>query len=88
MADAPQKPTVQKLLERIVRLEAENAQLAARVSSLEKGAQSDHEFWMKLSDKLGGLDEQVLELMEKVFPGHARTQLQIIEILKSKDRAD
>jgi hypothetical protein len=35
-----------------------------------------------------GIDEQVLELMEKVFPGHACTQLQIIDIFKGNNKAD
>jgi hypothetical protein len=50
---------------------------------------------MRLSQQVGGvihdgviLDTQVWELMEKVFPGHKRTQWQIMDVFKRTKKAD
>ena len=88
MAEPPKDPTNQELLGKIAALEAEKAGLSVRVEDLEKRADNNHKFLMNLIDRYRLIDEQMLELMEKVFPGHCRTQSQIIEILKSKDKAD
>ena len=73
---------------KICTLQDENAKLSARVDALEKGARSDDDFDLKIVDKIHLLDLRVIELMEKVFPGWARTQVQIMGLFKSKDPAD
>jgi hypothetical protein len=88
MAEPPKDAGNRELLERIVSLEGENAGLVERVNDLEKRAGNNHKFMMDLIDRYRLIDEQVLELMEKVFPGHCRTQSQIIQIFKSKDNAE
>jgi hypothetical protein len=85
MADLPKDPTNQELLERIAALEAENVRLEARLDNRFDGI---YKILGKLVDDFRITDEQVLELMMKVFPGHAETQSQIIELFKSKDKAD
>ena len=84
MNEPPKDPTNQELLERIAALEAENVRLEARLDSRFDGI---YKILGKLVDDFRITDEQVLELMMKVFPGHAETQSQIIELFKSKDKA-
>lgn len=88
MAELPKDPTNRELIERIARLETEKAGLSGRVEDLEKRADNNHKFLMNLIDRYRLIDEQMLEVMEKVFPGHCETQSQIIEIFKSKDKAN
>ena len=85
MAEPPKDPTNQELLERIAALEAENVRLEARLDNRLDGI---YKILGKLVDDFRITDEQVLELMMKVFPGHAETQSQINKLFKSKDKAD
>jgi len=88
MAEPPNDPTNRELLERIAALEAQNAKLAEGLASLERRADNNHDAHMKFIDKLGSIEEHLIELMEKVFPGWARTQVQIIDLFKAKDKAE
>jgi seryl-tRNA synthetase len=92
MTELPKDPSNRELLERIVNLEAENTALRAQIGEVQnrhdKGIERIYEHVNKLAHQVGTIDEQVLELLEKAFPGHARTQLQIIEIFKSSQKAD
>jgi hypothetical protein len=87
MTELPKEPSIQDLLARIVALETENAKLATRIELREKSAATFSEHLLRLTKQVGGIlndlhtiDPQLFHLMEKNFPGHARTQLQIGEI--------
>jgi hypothetical protein len=87
----PEKPlSNQKLLERFIKLESENAALLTRIVKLEKRATNNDEDFIRLTQQVGGvlqnvglIDMQVLELMAKVFPDYIRSQGQIAQIFTS-----
>lgn len=87
------------LLSRIKRLEtlvaALERQLAAQKvvtddlgNAFDLQAQSVHRHLLRLDDRLLETDLNLLEVMEKLFPGYAQTQLQIKKVLKDKHRPD
>jgi hypothetical protein len=88
MAEPSQDPTNRELLERIVKLEAENAKLDARLHYLELRDEHHHEFHKTLTDDIYEARSWVVELLAKVFPGWARTQTQIVDIFKWRDKAE
>jgi len=92
MAELPQDPSNRELLERLTRLEGDNAALKARIVQLENRVTNSDGFILRLSKQVGGvleslgyIDMQVLELMAKVFPDYVRTQGQITKIFAPTD---
>jgi hypothetical protein len=92
MADHPEGPTNRELLDRIVALEHESSGLKLQINdhekNIEKLAALVGKHVIRLDDRLLGIDDQLLEVLEKLFPGHARTRAQIIHTLKSRDKRD
>lgn len=92
MAELPQDPGNRDLLERLTRLESENATLTARVVDLEKRATNNDGFILRLSKQVGGIlenigamDMELMGLLTKVFPNYFRTRQQITEIFDPTD---
>ena len=93
MAELPQDPSNRELLERLTRLESENATLTARVVDLEKRATNNDGFIIRLSKQVGGIlenigsmDMELMGLLTKVFPDYFRMRGQITKILAPTDR--
>jgi predicted nucleic acid-binding Zn-ribbon protein len=57
-------------------------------NALEINAASGTKHIRKLYEQIDTLDMQLLELIEKLYPGHARTQLQIINVLKGPQKPE
>ena len=87
MAAPTHDPTSRELLERIAALEAQNTKLDARVHYLELRDDHHHKFHQTLTDDLYEARAWVVELLAKAFPDWARTQTQILDVFKSKDKA-
>jgi hypothetical protein len=94
MAELPQDPSSRELLNRVSKLENENAALTARVAELEKRATKSDGFILRLSKQVGGIlenigsmDMELMGLLTKVFPDYFRTRGQITRILAPTDRA-
>ncbi len=85
MATPGKDPSLNELLDRIVRLENQNARLRAKVADL------DTAFDGLLKSNLehfGGIQSLLWPLIYKVFPKFAATQNQIDTILKIQARPD
>jgi hypothetical protein len=87
------------LLRRMARLEslvsglqkelaAQKAVLEDLGKAFEMHSSSAHKHLLRLDDRLLETDLNLLEVMEKLFPGYARTQVQIKKVLKNKHRPD
>jgi len=92
MAELTQDPSNRELLDRMTRVESENAALTARVVELEKQAASTHNSFMRLAKQVGGvldtigsMDMELMGLLTKVFPSYFRTRQQITEVFNPTD---
>jgi len=65
MAELPQEPSNRQLLERIVRLEAENSRLRARVDDVQEGLDI---FMAGTVGEVARVNDLLLPVVNKVFP--------------------
>jgi hypothetical protein len=92
MTDHPKDPSTRELLERIAALETENSTQKGQINFLEKEngklAALISKHVIRLDNRMLGIEDQLFEVVEKLFPGNARTQAQILDIVKPGWRAD
>jgi hypothetical protein len=94
MAEQPQEPSSRELLDRITKLEAENATLTAQVGDLKRWAAKSDECFIRQAKQVGAILEslglielRLINITAKIFPGTIQTEQQIAEIIDPAERA-
>jgi hypothetical protein len=94
MAELPQDPSNRELLDRVSKLENENAELKAQIEDLKQWAIASDKCFIRHAKQVGDVLESIglielrlLNLTAKVFPGTIQTEQQIAEIIDPIERA-